>query len=477
MANLPPIGKAAGTRARRWDAVVLGSSPSGLVAAARLGMAGKRVLVIEEAATRNAFPGLREPFFLAGAQDQGVCDTLLRELALPLVERRRLEPAPRAFQLVGADLRADIGKRELTQRELALWEISNAQVAHRITQALCDASEAERQAMLEAPVVRMGRRIGRRTRGIDAYRRGLPAEVTSASPRLAHIMAVQVRALSNLAETDPSPEARARLLGSVLAGGTRFRHGPPWLMGMLRGRVESTFGEFRTPSGPFRLVSSGDQPGIAVRGTEELWLGQALILAAPLSLLARELDQEPVPSFLVSKRTTRRRVNVHLRAPTTAIPEAMGQRALLVNDLPAADSPLNGSGQANPAAGTGPISLALYPDASRPDMADLVASRIARPEEDSIGEVEDSLEAAVRALMPFAGTDMERCPIDRPRWDDDGWLEDPPRGLGWPTELVLRVSSRPPVYRLDRAEVAGLGLEGDLLLGWRAGDAIAAELS
>jgi hypothetical protein len=32
------------------------------------------------------------------------------------------------------------------------------------------------------------------------------------------------------------------------------------------------------------------------------------------------------------------------------------------------------------------------------------------------------------------------------------------------------------VYRLDRAEVGGLGLEGDLLLGWRAGDAIAHEL-
>jgi hypothetical protein len=33
------------------------------------------------------------------------------------------------------------------------------------------------------------------------------------------------------------------------------------------------------------------------------------------------------------------------------------------------------------------------------------------------------------------------------------------------------------VYRLDRAGVAGLGLEGDLLLGWRAGDAVAADIS
>ncbi len=470
MANLPSVGKAEGKRARRWDAIVLGSGPSGLVAAARLGMAGKRVLVVEEAATRDAFPGLREPFFLAGAQDEGVCDTLLRELGLPLVERRRLEPATRAFQLVGSDLRADIGKQELTRRELVVWDISNAEVAHSLTQALCDASEAERLAMLEAPVVRIGRRIGRRARGISAYRRGLPSEVTSASPRLTQMMDLQVRALSNLAESEPSPEARARLLGSVMAGGTRFRQGPPWLMGMLRRRVESAFGEFRSPNGSFRIVSSGDQPGISVAGTDELWLGHALILATPPSLLAGELNQDSLPSFLVSKRTTRRRVKIHLRVPKASVPEAIGLRALLISDPDGADSATNGSPTADP------ISLAVFPDASRPGYTDLVIGRIAGPDEER-RKVEESMEEAIRALMPFASSDMERCPVEYPRWDDDEWLEDPPRGLGWPTELVLRVSSRPPVYRLDRSEIAGLGLEGDLLLGWRAGDAIAGELS
>ena len=72
---------------------------------------------------------------------------------------------------------------------------------------------------------------------------------------------------------------------------------------------------------------------------------------------------------------------------------------------------------------------------------------------------------------------MTNVPLIRPRWDDDNWLEDPPRKLGWPTQVPLRVSSRPPVYRLDRSEIGGLGLEGDLLLGWRGGDAIASELS
>ncbi len=80
--------------------------------------------------------------------------------------------------------------------------------------------------------------------------------------------------------------------------------------------------------------------------------------------------------------------------------------------------------------------------------------------------------------MPFCGDKL--LPIDfvPPGWDsDDGWLEDPPPGTGWPADIDLRLSTRPPIYHLDRAAVAGLGLEGDLLLGWRGGDVIAGELA
>jgi hypothetical protein len=79
--------------------------------------------------------------------------------------------------------------------------------------------------------------------------------------------------------------------------------------------------------------------------------------------------------------------------------------------------------------------------------------------------------------MPFCGDELAQIEIEMPRWDsDDGWLEDSAGQNGWPGEIDLRLSARPPIYHLDRAAAAGLGLEGDLLLGWRAGDAIAAEL-
>lgn len=80
--------------------------------------------------------------------------------------------------------------------------------------------------------------------------------------------------------------------------------------------------------------------------------------------------------------------------------------------------------------------------------------------------------------MPFARDRARRAVAGaRPRWDDDLALEDPPAGSGWPSEVDLRVLSKPPVYRLPREEVGVLGFEGDCLLGWRAGDAILADLA
>jgi hypothetical protein len=101
---------------------------------------------------------------------------------------------------------------------------------------------------------------------------------------------------------------------------------------------------------------------------------------------------------------------------------------------------------------------------------------------DRLATETDALREAVairlRDLMPFCGDRLDQIEVKMPQWDhDDGWLEDPPPGQGWPGETDLRISARPPIYHLDRSAVAGLGLEGDLLLGWRAGDAIAEELA
>jgi hypothetical protein len=79
--------------------------------------------------------------------------------------------------------------------------------------------------------------------------------------------------------------------------------------------------------------------------------------------------------------------------------------------------------------------------------------------------------------MPFSRGGFVRQRAPEPVWDSDALLADPAPGSGWPGDCDLRRSSRPPVYSLDRASVAALGFEGEVLLGWRAGDAIATDLA
>ena len=113
----------------------------------------------------------------------------------------------------------------------------------------------------------------------------------------------------------------------------------------------------------------------------------------------------------------------------------------------------------------------------RGDQVDLVASAVVGADERDLDARRAEIGAAVAQLMPFSadGLVLQRHP--EPRWDSGAPLSDPPPGEGWPAAVELRVSTRPPVYVLERAGMAALGFEGDVLLGWRAGDAIAADLS
>ena len=462
--SLPVLDPGDGIRARRWDAVILGSSLCALVTAARLGMAGQRVLIVEEEAARSSFEGLREPFFLSGSRDGGITDLCLRELTLSLIDRRRIEPEDLAFQVLGNDLRLDVGDAELSANELVAWNICKPESANMLVRTLREASEAERKAMLAHPLVRVGRRLSRSRTGMEgSHRRGLPAEAAAPEPSLAPILAAQVRALSNLANQPPSPESQARLLGSVHSGGAGFPGGPPWLHDILRRRVEAVFGEFRTLSRRFRLVSVMNQPGIAVEGSSEIWTGRTLIIAAPPSGVASMLKPDQTPDFLRSQRTTRERTSVHLRAPRSALPEGLSKRAILLDPRASGGDP--GS----------PTTLSIYNRENDPKTVDIVLKSLLGAHEEP-SDREESMIEQVLDLMPFHGGRFKRMPIKRPVWDCDDRLEDPVNGACWPGEFDLRVSTKLPIYLLDRSWVAGLGLEGDLLLGLKAGEALRAEL-
>jgi len=148
-----------------------------------------------------------------------------------------------------------------------------------------------------------------------------------------------------------------------------------------------------------------------------------------------------------------------------AVPEGIAPRVLRVADPQA---PLEGANL---------VALRLFPGPGDAEALDLVASALAPAAGGDTTALERAIVEAVIELMPFAGASLERLRATAPRWDGDDWLSDPAAGAGWPAEIDVRSAAREPVYALDRAAAASLGVEGDLLLGWRAGETILADLS
>lgn len=473
MVELPALDPSEAPRARRWDALILGSGLSALVAAARIGASGQRVLVVEEGARATLPPALKEPFFLTGLRDEGVLDTCLKTLSVPLIDRRRIAAERLAFQIAADPVRMDVGQAAVTAEELVAWGLAKPDEAQTLVRELLESSKVERSILLESPVVRVGRRVGGgRPPQIGHHRRGLPGIVGTLSDPLPGLLGSQIRALSNLGLGAPPPESQARLLGVPLAGGAGFADEPPWLYDLLRKRVAASYGDFRTLTGEFELVSVSGQPGVRVRKTGEIWLGRTLVLAAAPSALRDQYAADPanpaapgrpVPSVLTRGGQRAFRAAFLFSVPTAVLPEGMSARLILPEQD--ADQPTT--------------AITAFPSQTHAQRVDLVARAVV-PDRDPerLARLRRGIAARLRDLMPFCRDSLVAVDVELPRWDgDDGWLEDPLPGMGWPTEIDLRLSARPSIYHLDRAAVAALGFEGDLLLGWRGGDAIAAELA
>jgi hypothetical protein len=121
-----------------------------------------------------------------------------------------------------------------------------------------------------------------------------------------------------------------------------------------------------------------------------------------------------------------------------------------------------------------PVSLSLDPSTRGARFVELVASATF-PMETALATAEDTISAVLARLLNTAGNRVRRAtPSERPLWDDGSLRFAPERGF--PAPLELR-AGRHPIYRLDRAHVAALGLEGEILQGIAAADAILEDLA
>ena len=475
MRALPPIGAREAFRVRRWDAVVLGGALPGLVAAIRLGMRGNRVLILEEEAAAAVFPGVREPFLMTGNGQEGVLGACMKDLGIPLVDRRNIRSTPLAYQVALPTARVDVGEIDWTADELEAWDILPRGAARSVLTSLREDAEAQQDAIWPAGLVSDGKRTHRASQprwesnpanpsssssdgAPDPWQRG-----AAVAEPLAAFFDAQLRALSNFAEHPPAATVRTRLLGSALGGAAEITGRNRWFRDLLGGRIETLYGEVRQFSGDFRLVSAGNRPAVALEDSADICAGRALLINAPLPTLRRATRGDSIPDLLRGPDPSHRRFVLHLRGRRKVLPVGMAPRVILVGD------------PSKKIEGTNVICLRVFGDGEDGDSVDVVASAVV-PIDANSKDIGDEIESAVTRLMPLRREGWVRVTGPQPRWDRDGLLSDPPGSGGQRIESRLRPASRGAAYVLDRARVGAFGFEGDLLLGWRAGDSVAADL-
>ncbi len=422
----------------RSDVLVLGSSLGGLVAATYLARAGLRTVLIEEDTLAKRPPLLREPFVLSGLEIDGPAHRVFRELALPLIEQRRVAQRSVALQVLLPRARLDIhaGRRDLA-RELDAFQVCDPVAAQAFFEAVDVRGDELRARLVDggagdsnAPLVQRLLAFGGRNGSTEASLGPMP-------DGLAPVVGALLAALSRLTPESPPGRDAAMLLRSTREGGFFMPDAGTPFLDLFRRRFLTLHGEIRA-AGEFALVS--DQGELGVELPRGRLFARGAVLAAPLELLRRVSTAAGTTPRWLSPRTPPVDVPLRLfRAEKDALPVGLAARAVVAPGPPEA---LHW--------------LARYPDPVQEGVEWLL---VAGP-----GATALPLDQPLGDLNPFPDDGV--VPIDlgpAPRWDRDTADH---RFLTTRNESVLR--SKPPVYAVGAELAPGLGFEGELLLARQA---------
>ncbi len=423
---------------QRSDVLVLGSSLGGLVAAAYLARAGLRVVLVEEECLAKRPPLLREPFALSGLESDGPAQRVLRELALPLIEQRRVVQQDVALQVLLPHARIDVlaGRRELA-RELDAYRLCDRDGARAFFDAADLRGDELRARLVAGEPSPAGSAFVQRMFARGA--RGAPTDTgLGAIPEgLGAIVEAIVAGLSRLMPSGaPSADAALLLRGTREGGFVMPDAGAPFL-DLFRRRLLALHGEIRSTA-EFALVSERGELGLELpRGR---LFARAVVLAAPLELIRRMGAQTgSVPRWLPARTPPVDLPARLFRAEADSLPVGLAARAVIAPGPPEAWH-----------------WLSRHPDPVQKGVEWVLvggpgAARL--PADRPLGE-----------LCPFPGSGI--TPVDlgtTPRWDRDAADH---RFLGQRSDGNLR--SKPPVVAVGAELAPGFGFEGELLMARQA---------
>jgi len=423
---------------QRSDVLVLGSSLGGLVAAAYLARAGLRVVLVEEECLAKRPPLLREPFALSGLESEGPAQRVMRELALPLIEQRRIAQREVSLQVLLPRARVDVhaGRRELA-RELAAYRLCDPEAALAFLDAADLRGDALRARLLEGEPAEAGGAFMSRIFARAARSAPADAGLGAVPNGLEAIVEALVAGLSRLVPSGATGRDAALLLRGTREGGFFMPDAGAPFLDLFRRRLLALHGEIRSTA-EFALVSERGDLGIELpRGR---LFARAVVLAAPLELIRRMGAQTgSVPRWLPARTPPVDMIAQLYRAEPDSLPVGLAARAVV------APGPLESM-----------YWLARHPDPVQKGVEWLLVGgpgAAGLPRDRPLGE-----------LSPSPSSGITRVDLGAtPRWDRDAADH---RFLGPRADGNLR--GKPPVVAVGAELAPGLGFEGELLLARQA---------
>ena len=419
---------------QRSDVLVLGSSLGGLVAATYLARAGLRVVLVEEECLAKRPPLLREPFALSGLESDGPTQRVMRELALPLIEQRRIEQREVSLQVLLPRARVDVhaGRREFA-RELAAYRVCDPEAALAFLDAADVRGDELRARLLEGDPAEAGGAF--MSRIFARASRSAPADAgLGALPSgMGAIVEALVAGLSRLVPSGAAGRDAALLLRGPREGGFFMPDAGAPFLDLFRRRLLALHGEIRSTA-EFSLVSDRGDLGLELpRGR---LFARAVVLAAPLELIRRMgVQTGAVPRWLPARTPPVEMIARLYRAEPDSLPVGLAARAVVAPGPPEAMYWL--ARHSDPVQKGVDWVLVGGPGAAR------------LPADQPLGD-----------LSPAPGAGITRVDLGTtPRWDRDAADH---RFLAARAEGNLR--GKPPIVAVGAELAPGLGFEGELLL-------------
>ncbi len=423
---------------QRSDVLVLGSSLGGLVAATYLARAGLRVVLVEEECLGKRPPLLREPFALSGFESDGPTHRVMRELALPLIEQRRVVQQEVSLQVLLPRARVDLhaGRRELS-RELEAYRLCDPDAACSFLEAADLRGDELRARLLEGEPAEAGGAFVSRIFARAARGAPLDAGLGSIPAGLEAIVAAIVAGLSRgVPDASPARDAALLLRGTREGGFFMPDAGAPFL-DLFRRRLLALHGEIRSTT-EFALVSERGDLGLELpRGR---LFARGVVLAAPVELIRRMGAQTGSAPRWLSARTPPVDMPARLfRAEPDSLPVGLAARAVIA---PGPNEALHW--------------IARYPDPAQKGVEWVLVG--------GPGAARLTPERPLGDLSPFPGAGITAVELGAtPRWDRDAADH---RFLEARSDGDLR--GKPPVAAVGAELAPGLGFEGELLLARQA---------